>query len=180
MSINTLNVRFKLKRDNDYNYEKVKDTFIPLNGEVCLVDVAGYGLRTKVGDGTSTFANLPYADETILQSIDNVIVKGYFYQEKFYLDATHTKLLEGLLGRVYIDSASSKLYTYNGINYEAFITKLPSATADTAGIMKLYDKPGQNTDGTMTQQAITKELNEKFEMDVVADEEMVIFDININ
>ena len=45
-----------LRRDNDYNYKKIENTFIPVNGEVCLVDVAGYGLRTKVGDGISTFA----------------------------------------------------------------------------------------------------------------------------
>ena len=35
---------FKLRRDNDYNYEKVKDTFIPAKGEVCLVDTARLGL----------------------------------------------------------------------------------------------------------------------------------------
>jgi len=59
-SINTL------RRDNDYNYKKIENTFIPANGEVCFVDVAGYGLRTKVGDGSSTFAQLPYLDETTL------------------------------------------------------------------------------------------------------------------
>lgn len=32
----------------------------------------------------------------------------------------------------------------------------------------------------MTQQAITNELNEKFEMDVVENEEMIIFDIDID
>ena len=180
MSVNTLNVRFKLKRDNDYNYEKVKDTFIPLSGEVCLVDVAGYGLRTKVGDGLSTFAQLPYADEPILQSIDNVIVKGYLYQEKFYSDIEYTRLLQNAVGRIYIDIISGKLYTYNGIKFETFTDKLPNATENTAGVVKLYNSLGQNTDGTMTQQAITNELNEKFEMDVIAEEEMVIFDVNIN
>ena len=39
---------------------------------------------------------------------------------------------------------------------------------------------GQSTDGTMTQQAITNELNEKFEMDVIEEEEMIIFDIDID
>ena len=73
-----------LRRDNDYNYKKIENTFIPANGEVCFVDVAGYGLRMKVGDGISTFAQLPYIDETILKSIDSLIVKGYFYQNEFY------------------------------------------------------------------------------------------------
>lgn len=169
-----------LRRDNDYNYKKIENTFIPENGEVCFVDVAGYGLRTKVGDGVSTFAQLPYADETILQNINSLIVKGYFYQGNFYYDAAHTTLLETMIGRIYVDAVSSKLYTYNGIGYETQNSSLPNATAEIAGAVKLYDSVGFNTDGTMTQKAITNELNEKFEMDVVKEEEMVIFDINID
>ena len=169
-----------LRRDNDYNYKKIENTFVPANGEVCLVDVAGYGLRTKVGDGISTFAQLPYADEAILQNINSLIVKGYFYQGKFYADTSHTVLIEGVIGRIYIDAVSSKLYTYNGINYETQSGSLPNATAETAGAVKLYDQLGQNIDGTMTQRAITNELNEKFEMDVVEEEEMVVFDVDID
>jgi hypothetical protein len=169
-----------LRRDNDYNYKKIENTFIPENGEVCFVDVAGYGLRTKVGDGVSTFAQLSYADETILQNINSLIVKGYFYQGHFYYDAAHTTLLGGMIGRIYIDAVSSKIYTYNGVGYETPNGSLPNATAELAGAVKLYDQVGQNTDGTMTQRAITNELNEKFEMDVIKEEEMVIFDINID
>lgn len=168
-----------LRRDNDYNYKKIENTFVPEYGEVCLVDVAGYGLRAKVGDGISTYAQLPYTDETILQNIDNLIVKGYFYNEEFYVDANHTELIEKMVGRVYIEAATSKIYTYNGIKYETQTNNLPNATAEVAGAVKLYDQMGQNTDGTMTQKAITKELNEKFEMDVVEEEEMVIFDVDI-
>jgi hypothetical protein len=169
-----------LRRDNDYNYKKIENTFIPANGEVCLVDVAGYGLRTKVGDGVSTFAQLPYADETILQNINSLIVKGYFYQNNFYSDANHTELLENVVGRIYIDAVSGKLYNYNGVGYETQNGSLPNATAEIAGAVKLYDQIGQNIDGTMTQRAITNELNEKFEMDVVEEEEMVVFDTDID
>ena len=52
---------------------------------------------------------------------------------------------------------------------------MSNATAETAGIVKLYDTVGQNIDGTMTQRAITKELNEKFELTINADEELIIF-----
>ena len=169
-----------LRRDNDYNYKKIENTFIPANGEVCLVDVAGYGLRSKVGDGFSTFAQLPYADEAILQNINSLIIKGYFYQGKFYADSNHTELINDVIGRIYIDAISSKLYTYNGINYETQNSSLPNATAEIAGAMKLYDQVGQNVDGTMTQRAITNELNEKFEMDVIEEDEMVVFDVDID
>jgi hypothetical protein len=169
-----------LRRDNDYNYKKVENTLIPAYGEVCLVDVAGYGLRAKVGDGVSTFAQLPYTDEVIMQNIDSLITKGYYYQGKFYTDAAHTTLMEDKIGRIYIDAINSRLYTYNGTAYETQNGSLPNASAELAGAMKLYDEVGQNTDGTMTQRAITNELNEKFEMDVVEEEEMVVFDINID
>lgn len=46
----------QLRRDNDYNFEKVKNTFVPENGEVILIDTAKDGLRAKVGDGYSTYA----------------------------------------------------------------------------------------------------------------------------
>jgi hypothetical protein len=169
-----------LRRDNDYNYKKIENTFIPSNGEVCLVDVAGNGLRAKVGNGVNTFKELPYADEAILKSINDLIIKGYFYQGKFYLDAEHTELLDGVTGRIYIDAVSGKLYTYNGINYETSNHNLPNATDEIAGVMKLYDQVGQNVDGTMTQRAITNELNEKFEIDVIEEEEMIVFDTDIN
>ena len=169
-----------LRRDNDYNYKKIENTFIPINGEVCLVDVAGYGLRAKIGDGIKTFAQLPYADEAILQNINGLIVKGYFYRGKFYTSSSHTDLIPDVIGRIYIDATSSKLYTYNGVNYETSNGSLPNATAEIAGAVKLYDQLGQNVDGTMTQRAITNELNEKFEMDVVEEEEMIVFDVDID
>lgn len=168
-----------LRRDNDYNYKKTEHTFVPVKGEVCFVDVAGYGLRVKVGDGVTTFAQLAYMDEALLQTIDSLIVKGYYYQGQFYADIEHTVLIDAMIGRLYIEAATSKLYTYNGVEYTTSTASLPNATAEVAGIMKLYDQTGQNTDGTMTQKAITNELSEKFEMDVLKEEEMIVFDNDI-
>lgn len=163
-----------IRRDNEYNYKKIT-TPIP-NNEICIVDVPGYGLRVKIGNGENTFIELPYLDEAILQNVDNLIIKGYFYQGAFYADASHAELLKAITGRIYIDTISSKLYTYNGINYEPQQTSLPNASATVAGIMKLYDQTGQNIDGTMTQRAISEELDEKFEMLVDKDDETLIFD----
>lgn len=170
-----------IRRDNEYNYKKRTEPIA--NNEICIVDVPGQGLRIKIGDGLSTFTALPYLDEAVLKNIDNLIVKGYFYQEAFYSDISHTEQLPAVSGRIYIDISSSRLYVYNGIKYELQKTSLPNATAEVAGIVKLYDTTGQNTDGTMTQKAITTELSgmneeigEKFEMLVDKDEETLIFD----
>jgi hypothetical protein len=163
-----------IRRDNEYNYKKRTDPIS--NNEICIVDVPGYGLRVKIGDGEKTFTNLPYLDEAILRNIDNLIVKGYFYQGAFYTDATYVEKLNAVSGRIYIDTISSRLYTYNGIEYEPQKTSLPNATAEVAGVVKLYDQIGQNIDGTMTQRAITDELDDKFEMLVDKDGETLIFD----
>jgi hypothetical protein len=170
-----------IRRDNEYNYKKRTEPIS--NNEICIVDVPGYGIRVKIGNGDNLFTDLPYLDESILKNIDNLIVKGYFYQDAFYTDDTYTEQLLAITGRIYIDSASSKLYTYNGITYEPQKTSLPNATAEVAGVVKLYDQMGLNTDGTMTQRAITNEINgineevnEKFEMLIdETDSEMLVF-----
>ena len=51
-----------LRRDSADNYDP---DYIPLKGEVLLVDVPGAGLCVKIGDGTSTFSELSYIDTTI-------------------------------------------------------------------------------------------------------------------
>lgn len=45
--------------------------------------------------------------------------------------------------------------------------------------MKLYDSVGQNTDGTMTQKAISDELDDKFEIALNIEEETIIFSNNL-
>jgi hypothetical protein len=90
-------------------------------------------------------------------------------------------LLDRVAGRIYIEANSSKIYVFDGTNYVSSSSgSLPNATAEVAGIVKLYDQTGYNVDGTMTQRAITKELNEKFEMEVDQDDEMIIFDTDID
>ena len=51
--------------------------------------------------------------------------------------------------------------------------ELPTASAEVSGIMKLYNTKGNNVDGTMTQKAITDELNQKLEAFV--DGETIVF-----
>lgn len=78
----TLDAIIRLRRDNDYNYELIKDTFIPFNGEVVLVDTAKDGLRAKVGNGVNTYAELQFTDE----DIRNTVLQGYYINNIFYKD----------------------------------------------------------------------------------------------
>jgi hypothetical protein len=51
---------------------------------------------------------------------------------------------------------------------------LPTASAQTAGVMKLYDTTGDAIDGSMTQRSITENLNKKIEASLNAEEEELI------
>lgn len=166
----------QLRRDNDYNYERVKTAFIPKKGEVCLIDTSNMGLRAKVGDGTTVFANLPYTDESIAT---NLIIRGYIHNDEFYSDASFTTLVEPSVNKIYIDVVGSTVYIYNGTKYipinQGGNGVVSMATAETAGIMKLYDTIGQETDGTMTQKAISDELGDKVEISTDDQNELLTF-----
>ena len=161
----------RLRRDNDYNYEAIKDRFVPASGEVILVDTAKYGLRAKVGDGVSTYAELQFTDE----DIRNVVQQGYYSEGIFYKDATLNTPFQQMINKIYIDKVHSKIYYFNGINYVPIDASLTTASSDMAGAMKLYSTTGQNTDGTMTQKSITDELDLRFKTNVDADNELLVF-----
>lgn len=161
MAEKVLDVILQLRRDNDYNYEKVKDTFKPLKGEVCFVDTAEDGLRCKVGDGRLVWSKLSYLDDT---TAANIIKREYYHDGKFYSDASYTQEIEPSTNKLYIDVTTSTLYLYNGTEYVPITgsgASVVAATSDTAGIMKLYSEEGENEDGTMTQKAISTLLGEK-------------------
>lgn len=159
----------KLRRDNDYNYAKIKDTFVPANGEICLVDTARDGLRVICGDGVHSFGELDYVGE--------VLVKGCYFNGDFYTDNSYETKILGSTIKIYIDTQKSELYYFDGENYQSVSGDgpIPTASSTTPGIMKLYDSIGQNTDGTMTQKAITDELDDKVEVSLNLEEEMLIF-----
>lgn len=68
MAEKLIKTRLKLKYDTFANWEKVKTTFVPLKGEVCLVEVPDAvdpirnapSVLFKIGDGTKTFGELNF------------------------------------------------------------------------------------------------------------------------
>lgn len=162
----------RLRRDNDFNYERIKDAFIPARGEVCLVDTARTGLRAKIGDGVSTFAQLDYTDEN---TAANIVIRGYFYNNVFYYEAEHENVIPASVNKIYIDARTGKVYICDGAAYVSINETISAASKEQAGVMKLYDTIGQNTDGTMTQKAITDELDDKVEIELDHNNEMLKF-----
>lgn len=165
-----INAILRLRRDNDYNYAKIKDTFIPANGEICLVDTARNGLRAVCGDGVSTFGQLEYIGESFQQAYWDHITETFYYDKKLTQEITNKK--ENVL---YLDIDSSQLYYYTESGFKLIEMNLPTASETVLGVLKLYDSTGDNIDGTMTQRAITEELDTKVELSLKEDEELVIF-----
>lgn len=165
----------RLRRDNDYNYDLIKDTFIPANGEVCLIDTARKGLRAKVGDGKTVFAQLEYTDTQIYSAIDSIVIRGYYKDGEFYADSLYSNKLTPVTTSFYINITGNNIYTYDGTTFQELGGQVSTASSATAGIMKLYGEIGQNVDGTITQKAITDELNEKIEVQIDEETETVIF-----
>lgn len=173
----------RLRRDNSINYEK-KQSFIPLDGEVCLVDTLREGLRVKIGDGVAQYKALPYVDF-------GIVLRGYYYNDAFYADVQHTQVLDNT-ATIYIDEGTRKAYYYDD-NHFVQINGVPNASAVEAGIAKLYDTwDGTNEDGSVTQKALRNKFvtiddrlnaikqqldNQKIILDPnnVSDEELVEF-----
>lgn len=166
----------KLRRDNDYNYAKVSESFIPAFGEVCLVDTARSGLMVVVGDGVTPYGQLRYAN--------NVFVKAYYNKEdgKFYDDSSFINAIVGNTNKIYIDlNNTNRIYYYNGADYiNIGAGEIPRATAEIAGIMKLYNEKGNNTDGAISQLTFTTEINKKVEMEIEPENENIIFGYNLS
>ena len=66
----TLNTRVKWKRDTSANW--TANNPVLLDGEIIIVDTNAGETRFKVGDGTSTYTQLPFQDEDIQNSITEV------------------------------------------------------------------------------------------------------------
>lgn len=162
-----INTVIKLRYDQDYNYQRVGNTFIPAKGEVCLVNTNNSGLRALVGDGQKTYNQLDY--------VDYIFFRGYFDGKVFWKEEEFVNELEKNINKIYIAlNSNNDLYIYNGENYEK-LYNLPYANSKTAGVVKLYDEVGNNTDGSMTQRAITEELEKKVETSIEGE---TIFFIN--
>ena len=169
----TLNTIIQLRRDNDYNFEAIKNSFVPANGEIVLVDTAKNGLRAKVGDGVSTYGQLQFTDE----DIRNAVLHGYLLDGDFYKTINKDGLIAKMINKIYIDDSARKIYFFDGSSYQNIQTTFTTATDVQPGLVKLYTTTGYNVDGTMTQKAITDEFDLRYKANIDGDDELLIFSL---
>lgn len=168
----------RLRKDTEANFALIQNSFIPEDGEVCLIETST-GIRVKVGDGESFLSQIDYIDVNLINQINNVVKHGYYLNGKFWTDSTYTIVIPAELTKIYIDANTDVIYNYNGSQYVSINDTLPNATDVQSGIMKLYTTKGIATDGTMTQKSITDNLNTKVEVSVDKDNETVVFSISL-
>ena len=166
-----VNAIIRLRRDNETSFNLIKNSFIPAKGEVVLVDTSN-GLRAKVGTGTTPYASLPFCDEIA----SNGVVNGYLEDNVFYSDMSKTQIINGSLGKIYIDNVHSKIYYYDN-GYKLIQQSLTTASEEMPGVVKLYNSLGDNIDGTLTQKALTEEFNSRYKTSISANEELLIFSL---
>lgn len=70
MATKQFNSRIKWKKDTSANW--TANNPVLLDGEVIVVDTNSGDVRFKVGNGTSTYTQLPFQDEYVLNQIPNV------------------------------------------------------------------------------------------------------------
>lgn len=103
-----------------------------------------------------------------------MLIHGFYKDGIFYSDNSYELPIAANTSKLYIDSGHNSVYYYDGLKYIAITDGISRASAETPGIVKLYETTGQNTDGTMTQKAITDELNLRYKASYDANEEVLI------
>lgn len=63
----TFNTRISLKKDTSSNW--TQNNPVLLDGEMIIVTTNAGEVRMKIGDGTSTYTELPFTDEKIIDSM---------------------------------------------------------------------------------------------------------------
>lgn len=171
-----MNAVLRLRRDRSFAYERLQ-SFIPRDGEVCIVDTSREGIRIKIGDGMTQYKQLPYVDF-------GIVLRGYLHEGSFYPNRNYLEEEKlDTTASIYIDRVQDKIYYYDENQYKEIGVNAPNASADTPGIMKLYDTwNGLASDGSVTQEALKEKFDEidgrLQEMKQKLDNQKIIIDPN--
>lgn len=157
MSTQVIKTTFKLRRGYAERWKEVNPKLA--DGE------PGFELDTfklKIGDGKTLWNELPYVtgEGSISPDGTTLALNQNGNISLFGFDAAEPGMVP----------VKNQLGTLEWKKIE-----VPIATSSISGIMRLYNSIGENTDGTMTQKAITDELSEKVEVALNIGEEMLIF-----
>ncbi len=90
MAKNNLNVRILQKRDTASNWTSQNPTL--MKGEIAIVDTSQGETRLKIGNGSSTFTELPFIDEPLRNSLQSKSGNNVVYQTTDSQDGSDIQL----------------------------------------------------------------------------------------
>ena len=166
----------QFKRGNRRSLEAVlRGDKRPLSGEPIWEIDSG---KLKIGDGKRDYVDLPYISGSADGESD-LVLNGYYSFNIFYKESECLNPLPRYVTKLYLDLFGSGVYYY--ATDGAFHALVSESQVDSGipGLIKLYGTTGYNDDGTMTQKAITENLDKKVEMSLSdIHEECIIFNSN--
>ena len=169
-----------MNKKNCFNFDITSKNIIPTQfsskdiipsqfGNTSRDNFLKYQLDNEVGAsleiekiGINFILRLKTINGKVLSEVDlstsegSIYVSGYYFNGKFYTDPTYQTEIPGDINKIYIDNNSMMFYCYRGISFIPFV---PDASDIFPGVVKLYNEPGQNEDGAMTQKVITDGVN---------------------
>lgn len=159
MANNTI-TSIQFKRGNKSALERVLvDANKPSKGEpIWEIDTN----KLKIGDGLNNYLDLPYLTGESEES--NLVITGYYYSNGFYEEPEHINVLPRYTTKLYFDISTSQIYYYSIDSLYHRLVQTVQVDSNLPGLIKLYSTTGEHIDGTMTQKAITAELNKKVEL----------------
>lgn len=133
-----------LKSVYDTDGDGVVDNATKLDGHAASYFATPESVATYVS-GLKGQANglVPLQEDSKINSIylpsyvDDV-VEGYFYENFFYEDTSHTKLIQGEKGKIYVDLLTNISYRYSGSAYVE-ITSSDMVEIDNATVQAIWD-----------------------------------------
>lgn len=160
---------------------RLVDTNKPLEGEPIFELDTG---KLKIGDGVNNYKDLPYVGNGSSPEPEDsdILLRGYFKESegRFYPTPESTDPLPKLRRKLYLDIPTNRIFAYVVAQGESvldgrFVACITYATSDNAGIVKMYNVLGNNTDGTMTQKAITDSIGTiDFDVETIDEENCLV------
>lgn len=130
--------------------------------------------KLKIGDGIHNYADLPYI--TGEDDTSDLVITGYYDNNYFYHEAEHITTFPKDNHKLYYDIPTGRIYYYSEDLFYHRLVQEVQVDSSLPGLVKMYSTTGNNTDGTMTQYAITTELDKKVELSLAeSDRECITF-----
>ena len=147
MAEKQMNAVLRLRKDSENNFNR--SNIILQDGELAIVSTPFSGTKIKIGDGQHRFDELNY--DTL-----GLLVEGFKHSDIEFAFTDNSTIVDPHDHLLFIDRNTGFMYYWNNNNsrYE-YVNKNELATNSVAGISKLYDDFGDNTDGSITQATLS-------------------------